>query len=105
MRSCSQYTHKGFVHFFAFLIVARFKEHSNSRQAETVQVGFIGLGNMGSRMAKNLLHGGHELLVYDTSTTKLRAFCKDTGVASAASPSAVAAEAGGQGACVHLVAL
>lgn len=79
-------------------------EHCNSRQAETVQVGFIGLGNMGSRMAKNLLHGGHELLVYDTSTTKLRAFCKDTGVASAASPSAVAAEAGGQApACAWLL--
>lgn len=61
-----------------------------------MQVGFIGLGQMGSRMALNLLHGGHELLVYDTSATKLRAFCKDTGVQSATSPSELAAEAGGE---------
>ena len=89
---------------FCIPLCSQVMEHCNSRQAETVQVGFIGLGNMGSRMAKNLLHGGHELLVYDTSTTKLRAFCKDTGVASAASPSAVAAEAGEQApACAWLL--
>lgn len=58
------------------------------------QVGFIGLGQMGSRMARNLKHGGHDLLVYDNSTTRLRDFCKDTGIPSAASPSAMAAEAG-----------
>eukprot|EP00743_Colponemidia_sp_Colp-15_P002495 GILK01002706.1.p1 GENE.GILK01002706.1~~GILK01002706.1.p1 ORF type:complete len:330 (-),score=57.45 GILK01002706.1:31-1020(-) len=29
------------------------------------QVGFIGLGNMGSRMASNLLKNGHSLVVYD----------------------------------------
>ncbi|KAK9843511.1 hypothetical protein WJX81_006816 [Elliptochloris bilobata] len=57
------------------------------------KVGFIGLGQMGSRMAKSLLHCGHDLLVFDTSTTKLRAFCMETGVNSAASPSAMAAEA------------
>ena len=45
-------------------------------------------------MALNLLHGGHELLVCDTSATKLRAFCKDTGVQSATFPSELAAETG-----------
>ena len=49
---------------------------------------------MGSRMARNLMHGGHDLLVYDSSSTRLRDFCKDTGAASASSPSGMAAEAG-----------
>ena len=30
-----------------------------------MQVGFIGLGNMGSGMAKNLLRAGHSLTVYN----------------------------------------
>lgn len=59
-----------------------------------LQVGFIGLGQMGSRMARNLMHGGHDLLVYDSSSARLREFCKDTGAASASSPSGMAAEAG-----------
>lgn len=29
------------------------------------KIGFIGLGHMGSRMAKNLINAGHELIVYD----------------------------------------
>ncbi|KAK0072354.1 hypothetical protein PV326_000153 [Microctonus aethiopoides] len=30
-------------------------------------VGFVGLGNMGNSMAKNLLKKGHKLTVYDTN--------------------------------------
>lgn len=29
------------------------------------KIGFVGLGQMGSRMAKNLINAGHELIVYD----------------------------------------
>ncbi len=35
-----------------------------------MQVGFIGLGHMGSRMAANLLAAGHELTVYNRSPAK-----------------------------------
>jgi len=40
------------------------------------------------------MHGGHDLLVYDSSSARLREFCKDTGAVSASSPSGMAAEAG-----------
>ena len=35
-----------------------------------MKVGFIGLGIMGSRMAMNLLHSGHELVVYNRTQSK-----------------------------------
>lgn len=34
-------------------------------------VGFIGLGNMGSFMAKNLIKKGSRLIVYDVDTAKV----------------------------------
>jgi 3-hydroxyisobutyrate dehydrogenase-like beta-hydroxyacid dehydrogenase len=38
-----------------------------------MQVGFIGLGNMGSGMAANLLRAGHEVTVFNRSAQKRRA--------------------------------
>lgn len=38
-----------------------------------MKVGFIGLGNMGSPMARNLLKAGHELTVYNRSPSKTEA--------------------------------
>ena len=35
-----------------------------------MQVGFIGLGQMGARMAANLLAAGHEVTVYNRSPDK-----------------------------------
>lgn len=35
-----------------------------------MKVGFVGLGIMGSRMAKNLLKNGHELVVYNRTRSK-----------------------------------
>jgi 3-hydroxyisobutyrate dehydrogenase-like beta-hydroxyacid dehydrogenase len=37
-----------------------------------MKIGFIGLGNMGSRMAANLLRAGHELTVYNRTPEKQR---------------------------------
>lgn len=34
------------------------------------KIGFIGLGNMGSRMAKNLINAGYSLIGYDVDNTK-----------------------------------
>src|SRR5258708_8828678 len=33
----------------------------------TMEIGFIGLGNMGYPMARRLVEAGHKLIVYDTS--------------------------------------
>lgn len=37
---------------------------------QNLTIGFIGLGNMGSRMVKNLLNAGYEILCYDIDKTK-----------------------------------
>ena len=37
-----------------------------------MKVGFIGLGNMGSGMAANLLKAGHEVTVYNRTTSKMK---------------------------------
>lgn len=41
-----------------------------------VTVGFIGLGNMGTHMAKNLLSKGHPLVVYDIQSASTGALEK-----------------------------
>ena len=41
------------------------------------QIAFIGLGNMGGPMAKNLLNAGHHLTVFDLSPTALKQFAND----------------------------
>ena len=38
-----------------------------------MRVGLIGLGNMGSGMAANLLKGGHEVTVYNRTHSKAQA--------------------------------
>src|SRR5689334_24393231 len=41
--------------------------------ADHVKIGFIGLGNMGSRIAKRLLDHGYQLTVYDLDLAKAQA--------------------------------
>jgi 3-hydroxyisobutyrate dehydrogenase len=38
---------------------------AESKEDVLASVGFIGLGNMGSLMARNLIRAGHSLKVYD----------------------------------------
>ena len=52
-----------------------------------MQVGFIGLGHMGSGMAANLLRAGHEVTVYNRSAEKRRALI-DLGAREAATVAA-----------------
>ena len=42
-----------------------------------MNIGFIGLGRMGSGMARNLLRAGHKLTVYNRSKEKAAAFATD----------------------------
>lgn len=41
------------------------------------QIAFIGLGNMGGPMAKNLLKSGHNITVFDLSASALEEFARD----------------------------
>src|SRR5579864_6511060 len=50
-----------------------------------MKVAFIGLGRMGSGMARNLLRAGHHLTAYNRTREKAESFAKE-GVRAAASP-------------------
>ena len=54
-----------------------------------MQIGFIGLGNMGGPMARNLIAAGHALAVYDVAEAAVGAACA-AGAEPAASAAAVA---------------
>ena len=51
-----------------------------SLTADQVKIGFIGLGNMGSRMARRLLDHGYHLEVYDRDPAKAEAIAAKGGV-------------------------
>lgn len=55
------------------------------------KLGFIGLGIMGNPMAKNLMAGGHELLVFDKDPAAVKSLT-EAGAKAAASPAEIAAE-------------
>ena len=42
-----------------------------------MDIGFIGLGNMGAAIARNLIKAGHRLTVYNRSRNKAEALAKD----------------------------
>jgi 3-hydroxyisobutyrate dehydrogenase-like beta-hydroxyacid dehydrogenase len=48
--------------------------------ADQVKLGFIGLGNMGSRIAKRLLDHGYQLEVYDRNVAKAQAVAAHGGI-------------------------
>src|SRR5229473_1042859 len=50
--------------------------------ADHVKVGFIGLGNMGSRIAQRLLDRGYKLSAYDRDLAKAGAVAAHGGVAA-----------------------
>jgi len=49
-------------------------------------VGFVGLGNMGAPMARNLRAAGHPLIVHDADAARARAFAAESGAVAAAAP-------------------
>src|SRR5215471_4560116 len=54
-----------------------------------MKIGFIGLGNMGSAMAMNLLKAGHEITVYNRSAEKAEPLLEQ-GAHAAANPAEAA---------------
>jgi 3-hydroxyisobutyrate dehydrogenase-like beta-hydroxyacid dehydrogenase len=57
-----------------------------------MKVGFIGLGNMGSAIARNLINAGHDLTVYNRTRSRAEVFALE-GVRVAETPLAAAADA------------
>jgi len=55
-----------------------------------VNIGFIGVGVMGSRMARNLVKAGHRLTVYDADLETTASVANDIGAKAAANPREVA---------------
>ncbi|CAB3750518.1 3-hydroxyisobutyrate dehydrogenase [Paraburkholderia solisilvae] len=56
-----------------------------------MKIGFVGLGNMGAPMARNLLKAGHALQVFDVSASALQTLV-EAGAQAAASPKAAATD-------------
>jgi 3-hydroxyisobutyrate dehydrogenase-like beta-hydroxyacid dehydrogenase len=57
-----------------------------------MKVGFIGLGNMGSAIARNLIKAGHDLTVYNRTQSRAELFAS-LGARIAETPSEAAANA------------
>jgi 3-hydroxyisobutyrate dehydrogenase-like beta-hydroxyacid dehydrogenase len=55
------------------------------------QIGFLGVGRMGGRMARRMIDAGHSLTVYDTNASIMQPLL-DRGARRGASPAAVASE-------------
>ena len=56
-----------------------------------MKIGFIGLGNMGAPMARNLLNHGHALQAFDLNDAALRDLA-ERGATACASPKAAATD-------------
>src|SRR4051812_49391729 len=54
-----------------------------------MNIAFIGLGRMGSAMARNLVRGGHRVFVYNRTHSKLEPLISDGAIAAASVAEAV----------------
>ncbi|MGH2614810.1 MAG: 3-hydroxyisobutyrate dehydrogenase [Thermomicrobiales bacterium] len=67
--------------------LARLLHQQARKEATMAAIGFIGLGNMGAPMARNLLAAGHQLRVYDVSPRAMASIAT-AGATAAADPAA-----------------
>lgn len=61
----------------------------SSSASASSQIGFIGLGNMGSHMANNLLQKGHEVMVFDIDSSSVQKLV-ESGASAGSDPSDIA---------------
>jgi 3-hydroxyisobutyrate dehydrogenase len=59
----------------------------------SLRVGFVGIGNMGWPMARNILSAGHTLSVFDVDLARAQKFAAEVGGTAAASPAALGSAA------------
>jgi len=69
-----------------------------------MQFGMIGLGRMGANMARRLMRGGHELVVYDRSSAAVDALAKEGAVGASSLPELVRQLAPPRASCLMLPA-
>jgi 6-phosphogluconate dehydrogenase len=50
------------------------------KKKETMQLGMIGLGRMGSNMVRRLIQGGHQCVVFNRSPAKVKALVKEKAI-------------------------
>src|ERR1044072_6027911 len=60
-----------------------------ARRRDGMEIGFVGLGNMGGPMSRRLVAAGHKLTVFDTRKEMMEALVK-LGATAARSPADVA---------------
>ena len=77
------------LHFVTCWMCLDFAGFVTSRRQKS-GVGFIGLGNMGRPMAKNLAAAGHEVFVYDILPDQMQCSEKEDGTTAKSSPAEVA---------------
>ncbi|KAD7117101.1 hypothetical protein E3N88_04369 [Mikania micrantha] len=65
------------------------RDHTDQNIVIMLRVGFIGLGNMGSRMANNLIKTGYNVTVHDINLSVIKMF-SDKGISVKGSPREVA---------------
>ena len=65
----------------------------NSEESAPRKLSFLGLGVMGYPMAGHLARAGHEVTVYNRTTSKASSWCAEFGGRSAASPALAVADA------------
>ncbi|MEQ1888017.1 MAG: NAD(P)-dependent oxidoreductase [Alphaproteobacteria bacterium] len=56
-----------------------------------MKVGFIGIGNMGGPMCRNIIKGGHDVIVFDLNAAAVKT-CTDLGARAGTSPKDVASQ-------------
>ncbi|MGD8323936.1 MAG: NAD(P)-dependent oxidoreductase [Gammaproteobacteria bacterium] len=61
----------------------------NSKGTDSVRVGFVGIGNMGRPMAKNIAAAGYATILYDVDTAKASEFAATCGATAVDSPEAL----------------
>uniref|UniRef100_A0A2P2JKL0 3-hydroxyisobutyrate dehydrogenase n=2 Tax=Rhizophora mucronata TaxID=61149 RepID=A0A2P2JKL0_RHIMU len=74
---------------FQYASTLRFFSSQVSSQLQFESVGFVGLGNMGSRMANNLIKAGYNVAVHDKNSNVMKLF-SDKGVPTKQTPFEVA---------------
>jgi 3-hydroxyisobutyrate dehydrogenase-like beta-hydroxyacid dehydrogenase len=71
------------LHFISAITFGHFAQNGDTMKSLTagqVKLGFVGLGNMGSRIAKRLLDHGYEVTVYDLDAAKAQALAVNGGI-------------------------
>src|SRR5438132_1802535 len=66
------------------IVQAPERPRREARKAGAMDVGFIGLGRMGAGLAANLLKAGHDVTVYNRTSTKVEALVAQGAKAAAA---------------------